>query len=947
MSGDLSRWNRAGLARLRYVDGNAVTYLDELRRSLAERFPQWAEIQPSSPPDEGEAERLQRLREQYAGPRGDLGTELARAFARACHLLTEHQNAYANEAYLGTAREWESLRRLAAMVDYRPRPPASASTWLAIEAPEGAAGTLKAGFGVVHNPADGGAPVVFETLTDLELDAGLNRLRPRGHDRSPAPLAGNVLAVQGEIAGVVGGVPLVLEDELTGALSAHLVAGARPVEGGLELTVVPELPAGFQAGHTRIHLAPKERLRVRGPAAAEQILGNAVDLTAAPASPPSPGQVLVADDGSGARHRRLLEVEDRRLILDEALGAVRPAATRIGPAQALTVQPQDEAQSGGEPSVLAAGDWSRLLDRFVAAPRHVGDGLVSFRVLRATYTPVTATTSGSHPGFTRLDLVREPSTGFPLSQAPDTLWVPPAAPGVWQLDAELARASTGSLSKVLEASGSLEAGAGDLAVVTALNGLAWARLHGATVEEGIATVEADGVWQEHEPTPFSLTQARLFTGFNTVARVRGWDNNPTPLAGRRVPLPTRPTALQAGRALLVEGGEKPVLTRVAGLETDGGESVLVLADPLPTGAALGSVSVAANLVEAGHGQTQAERVLGSGDATAARPSFILEEENVSFVPDAAFATGVRADLSLRVDGRPWTQVDRLDGSGPADAHYGVRITEDGTLEVTFGDGRNGRRLPSGSNNLRVRFRRGMGPLGNLPPASLTTPLAVHPLVGSVRQPLDAVGGAPSEGVSSIRRNAPARLRSLDRALSQEDFELLAAANARIAHARAFSLPPGAGRAGGVEVVAVPAGGGDLAPLKSELAAFLAARALPGVPLVISSHQSVGVRVEVRLRAVPEDRETISQRVSVALDRALGDLGLGQPLYRAALYRTVEGVTGVRSADCFVTEVVEPVEALGAVRVARGRDGVIQVVQPTPRQRVERRSIEVRVEETDP
>ena len=35
---DLTRWNRAGLKRFRYVDGNAATHLEELRLALLSRF---------------------------------------------------------------------------------------------------------------------------------------------------------------------------------------------------------------------------------------------------------------------------------------------------------------------------------------------------------------------------------------------------------------------------------------------------------------------------------------------------------------------------------------------------------------------------------------------------------------------------------------------------------------------------------------------------------------------------------------------------------------------------------------------------------------------------------------------------------------------------------------------------------------------------------------------
>jgi hypothetical protein len=41
MTRDLTRWNRAGLDRVRYVDGNAAVFLERMRARLAIDFPQW------------------------------------------------------------------------------------------------------------------------------------------------------------------------------------------------------------------------------------------------------------------------------------------------------------------------------------------------------------------------------------------------------------------------------------------------------------------------------------------------------------------------------------------------------------------------------------------------------------------------------------------------------------------------------------------------------------------------------------------------------------------------------------------------------------------------------------------------------------------------------------------------------------------------------------------
>ncbi|MGD2114562.1 MAG: hypothetical protein PVG07_05910, partial [Acidobacteriota bacterium] len=189
---DLTRWNRAGLSRFRYVDGNAATYLEVLRQALADRFPgRWDALGTGVPEDlasESGSDRLARLLEQYRRERGDWGWEIARALARACHVLTEHLDVYANEGYLGTADQWDDVRRLVEMLDYSPAPPASATTRLVLTT-RGEEGTVDEGFQVQHTPPDGGAPVLFETLEDLEVDPALDALRPAGWNRSPRTFA--------------------------------------------------------------------------------------------------------------------------------------------------------------------------------------------------------------------------------------------------------------------------------------------------------------------------------------------------------------------------------------------------------------------------------------------------------------------------------------------------------------------------------------------------------------------------------------------------------------------------------------------------------------------------------------------------------------------------------------------------------------------------------------
>ena len=125
---DLTRWNRAGLSRFQYVDGDAAVWLEELRIAMlglycrgvdpADRTPEkwrdlfmkteaerqvktsavaietssvWKDVFAAFPVEvEAQGKRNQRLLEQYADQSTDYAWEIMRAFARAAHILLGH-----------------------------------------------------------------------------------------------------------------------------------------------------------------------------------------------------------------------------------------------------------------------------------------------------------------------------------------------------------------------------------------------------------------------------------------------------------------------------------------------------------------------------------------------------------------------------------------------------------------------------------------------------------------------------------------------------------------------------------------------------------------------------------------------------------------------------------------------------------------------------------------
>jgi hypothetical protein len=106
----------------------------------------------------------------------DMAISLLEAFAAVGDILTFYSERLANELYLRTARERDSLLRLAHLTGYRLRPGLAATADLAFQIDAGSAVTLRRGLKIMSVPEAGELPVFFETIEDLEADAALNAM---------------------------------------------------------------------------------------------------------------------------------------------------------------------------------------------------------------------------------------------------------------------------------------------------------------------------------------------------------------------------------------------------------------------------------------------------------------------------------------------------------------------------------------------------------------------------------------------------------------------------------------------------------------------------------------------------------------------------------------------------------------------------------------------------
>ena len=181
-----------------------------------------------------------------------------------------------------------------------------------------------------------------------------------------------------------------------------------------------------------------------------------------------------------------------------------------------------------------------------------------------------------------------------------------------------------------------------------------------------------------------------------------------------------------------------------------------------------SVIISANVAAGSHGETVQE-VLGGGDATQAFQRFTLRQPPLTHV-SASNPSGGQTTLEVRVNDVLWHEVPSFFDHSSEERIYVTRLDDEGKTTVIFGDGTTGARLPTGQENVKAKYRKGIG-LGGLVKADQLTQLITRPLgVKGVTNPIAAAGAADSERLDEARRNAPLTVLTLGRVVSLKDYE---------------------------------------------------------------------------------------------------------------------------------------------------------------------------------
>jgi len=361
--------------------------------------------------------------------------------------------------------------------------------------------------------------------------------------------------------------------------------------------------------------------------------------------------------------------------------------------------------------------------------------------------------------------------------------------------------------------------------------------------------------------------------------------------------------LPKGRTLLLVGEdaatgeaatESVVLDRV---EKTAGVTRLVFATALTRGYRLDSLTILGNVAHATHGESVAE-VLGAGAAGSRYQQFTLRQPPLTFVRDAVSPSGSASTLEVRVNDLLWQEAPTFYGRGPTERVYVTRRGDDGKTTVAFGDGVHGARVPSGVENVRSAYRKGVGVEGNVDAGQLTT-LLTKPLgLKSATNPGPAVGGDDPEPRDGARTNAPLTVLTLDRVVSLTDYQDFARAYAGIAKALATWSWDGERRG-----VFVTVAGPDGAAVADDVIDLLL-RAIrrvgdPFVPLRVASYRPAYFKTTFKTKVDPVyERDAVDAAVVLALRAAFAfdARAFGQGVAFSDVVAAIQNVAGVVAVD---------------------------------------------------
>tara|TARA_R110001599_G_scaffold15757_6_gene65430 strand:+ start:27705 stop:29411 length:1707 start_codon:yes stop_codon:yes gene_type:complete len=262
---------------------------------------------------------------------------------------------------------------------------------------------------------------------------------------------------------------------------------------------------------------------------------------------------------------------------------------------------------------------------------------------------------------------------------------------------------------------------------------------------------------------------------------------------------------------------------------------------------------------------------------------------------------VHQSISIVINADIWEEQSTLGLSGPLDKHFIVDINASSEAYIQFGDGTFGM-IPASPHPVQATWRDSQGAAGNLVSTSTITEWGTPPTVPGVTialitNDLNPTGGSNYEGIESMRFRVPLSVRTLDRAVTPQDYVDITL------------LAPGVAKAGihfccdegsCIHLYIAPMGGGIAQiPLINQTETYIQCRkmvmdlvcvsaaGITPVPLLLNVNAKNGVDIV--------DLETTIQ-AKLDTDFGFENSDLNRGVYLSDIYQAVDSVQGVENLD---------------------------------------------------
>jgi len=235
---------------------------------------------------------------------------------------------------------------------------------------------------------------------------------------------------------------------------------------------------------------------------------------------------------------------------------------------------------------------------------------------------------------------------------------------------------------------------------------------------------------------------------------------------------------------------------------------------------------------------------------------------------------IKDSIEITVDNVVYTFVDYLVDYSGNDPVYTIDVDGEDRTYVIFGDNVGGR-IPPRNGTIEATYRVGAGDAGNVAENTLTEIVTNYQVGLQVNNEDPASGGSDSESTDSVRLNTPISIRSLNRAVTLEDYASLAVQILGVAKANAI-----ANTYNSITLYYAPSGDpgvedDNVTPtlvftnLQPTVQTFFADKMPPTTTLTLQPPSYVDVNIEIDVQVLDQYRQsTVTNAVQAVLSNFL-------------------------------------------------------------------------------